>query len=186
MNKSIKYIGIAFGILILGILYFVFLHKSDLRTDIVKSEPQPIEGRALLMRMAAAHNITQWDSVSTYTAIFQDEFFGSIGEQSHPFPSSQQEMVLDYIPKSYNGRISFPDGNSWGLQSWKTYIKQKGGQPVLKQDKEIYFWVPTYQYFIEFPLRIQTATAVSYAGDYAKVSSVLGTNTSLNAILINI
>ena len=165
MKKALKYIGIGFGILLLAILYFVFLHKADLRTEIVKNDPQPIEGRALLMKMAAAHNIALWDSVTTYTVVFQDEFFGTMGQNSHPFPSSQQEMVLDFIPNSYNGRISFPEGNSWGIQSWKTYIKQKGGQPTLKEDKDIYFWIPTYQYFIELPLRIQTATAVSYAGE---------------------
>jgi len=165
MKKIFKYISVILGILLLGLIYFVYLHKTDLQTDVVKNNPQPIEGRALLMKMGAAHKIAQWDSVSTYTVVFQDEFFGTIGERSHPFPYHQQEMILDYIPNSYNGRISFPEGNSWGIQSWKTYIKQKGGQPVRTDDKDIYFWVPTYQYFIEFPLRIQKATAVSFAGE---------------------
>lgn len=165
MKLFLKIIASVVGILILAMLYFLLIHKSDLRTDLVKNDPQPIDGRALLMKMGTAHNIAKWDSVSTYTVIFQDEFFGTIGQQSHPFPSSQQEMVLDYIPNSFNGRMSFDDGMTWGVQSWNTYIRQKSGKPVLKEDKDIEFWVPTYQYFIEFPMRIQSATAISAAGE---------------------
>ena len=35
---------------------------------------------------------------------------------------------------------------------------------VFEKHKDAYFWTPTYQYFIEFPMRIQEANAVSYAG----------------------
>jgi len=165
MKSFLKIIGAIVGIIILAMLYFVLIHKSDIRTDLVKEDLDPIQGRAMLMKMGTAHNIAKWDSVSTYTVIFQDEFFGKMGQRSHPFPSNQQEMVLDYIPNSFNGRMSFDDGMTWGIQSWNTYIRQKSGEPVKKEDKEIEFWVPTYQYFIEFPLRIQSATAVTYAGE---------------------
>jgi len=164
MKKALKYIGILLGVFVLGLLYFLLIHQSDLRTELVKKDPQPIEGRALMMKMGEAHNISAWDSINTYTVIFQDEFFGTMGANSHPYPTAQMEAVLDYIPNTYNGRISFTDGSAWGIQAWKTYIRQPGGAPVFTEHKDAYFWIPTYQYFLELPMRIQTATVVSYAG----------------------
>ncbi|MBT8219180.1 MAG: hypothetical protein KJP00_05130 [Bacteroidia bacterium] len=165
MKKSVKYISIILGVIILGLIYFMFVYKSDLRTDQVKKDPQPIEGRALLMKMGKAHGIENWDSIATYTVAFQDEFFGRMGKNAHPFPSSQMEMILDYIPNTFNGRLSFDDGTQWGLQAWKPYLRQRGGNPVFKKDDDISFWIPTYQYFMELPLRLQSATAVAYAGE---------------------
>jgi len=56
------------------------------------------------------------------------------------------------------------NGKTWGLQSWKTYTQDNNNQPVFDKHKKAAFWVPTYQYFIELPARIQNATIISYAG----------------------
>lgn len=164
MKSFLKIFGLVIGCLALIAFYFFVVHLSDLRTDTVKDNPDPIGGRALLLKMGAAHNIAAWDSVDTYTVAFEDDFYGMVGENGHPFPQHDMEMILDYIPDSNDGRMSFTDGVIWGVQSWNTYIRQAAGEPVKKSDDDIKFWVPTYQYFLEFPMRIQTATAVTVAG----------------------
>ena len=57
------------------------------------------------------------------------------------------------------------NGKTWGIQSWNTYEFNESGIAEFQKNKDTYFWLPTYQYFIEFPLRIQEATAVNYAGE---------------------
>jgi hypothetical protein len=122
----------------------------------------------LIADMAKAHNIGAWDSISTYRASFDDEFYGLVGKNGNPFPGNKGIFDLDYIPGSFDGRLTFTEGEikgeTWGIQSWKTYTSKNGSTPIFQQHNDAYFWLPTYQYFIEFPLRIQEATAFSYAG----------------------
>ncbi len=48
---------------------------------------------------------------------------------------------------------------SWcSVEAWSVRERR------FKRDKDIEFWLPTYQYFIELPIRIQKATFVSFAG----------------------
>jgi|AntRauTorckE5430_2_1112549.scaffolds.fasta_scaffold03059_3 hypothetical protein len=50
-------------------------------------------------------------------------------------------------------------GKIRGAQSWKTCASESGSTPLFKQDNDVYFWLPTHQYFIAFPLRIQETNA---------------------------
>ena len=47
------------------------------------------------------------------------------------------------------------------------FINSKG-EPENMKKKDIRFWLPTYQYFIELPFRIIEADAVSYLGSTRK------------------
>jgi hypothetical protein len=145
-----------------------FFHLADLRTETAKNSTNDQKARELIALMAEAHNISAWDSISTYRASFDDEFYGLVGKNGNPFPNNKGVFDLEYIPGSFDGRMVFTEGEykgkTWGIQSWKTYTSENGNMPVFKQNNDIYFWLPTYQYFIEFPLRIQEATAFTYAG----------------------
>lgn len=145
-----------------------FFHLADLRTETAKNGTDDQKARELIALMAEAHNISAWDSISTYRASFDDEFYGLVGKNGNPFPNNKGVFDLEYIPGSFDGRMVFTEGEykgkTWGIQSWKTYTSENGNMPVFKQNNDIYFWLPTYQYFIEFPLRIQEATAFTYAG----------------------
>lgn len=145
-----------------------FFHLADLRTEVAKQGGNEDKARALIADMAKAHNIGAWDSISTYRASFDDEFYGLVGKNGNPFPGNKGIFDLEYIPGSFDGRLTFTEGEfkgeTWGIQSWKTYTSKNGSAPIFQQHNDAYFWLPTYQYFIEFPLRIQEATAFSYAG----------------------
>ena len=158
-------------LLLLGILAFVgvyFFGTTDLRTTTAKNNPDEAKAKQLLKDMAAAHQIQYWDSLTTYSVTYGEEFFGSIGQSSHPFPEHKNQFKLSYIPNTYDGRLEFLKGPSkgdvWGIQSWNTYLSDASNVNKFQNDQNVFFWVPTYQYFIEFPLRIQNADALAYAG----------------------
>ncbi len=142
---------------------------ADLRTASVKTDPDTERAKLLLKKVGIAHGIQYWDSIQTYDVKFQDEFFGFFGKQGHPFSEHKMNFKLQYIPKTYSGRMIFENGKKkdhiWGIQSWNTYTKKPTEDIVFKKNKDIKFWLPTYQYFIEFPLRIQNANSLAYAGE---------------------
>jgi len=87
--------------------------------------------------MGKAHQIDKWNDIETYNVIFEDEFYGFLGKRSHGFQEQKITFSLNYIPKTFDG---------------------------LKESKNMKFYIPTYQYFIEFPIRIQEATSIDYIG----------------------
>lgn len=155
-------------ILLLVILYKIFA-VADLRTDTAKNAINETKAKQLISDMGKAHGIENWQNVKTYSVNFEDEFFGFLGSKSHAYGADKVNMTLNYIPDSFDGRIDFTSnplkGESWGIQSWETYIKKGDGIINFKDDSNITFWLPTYQYFMEFPMRIQKATAFNYAGE---------------------
>lgn len=167
-----KGISVFVGLLVALSGVFLFVQGcmiSDIRTPEVKANWDEVRGRALLQEAFEAHGCARWDSLETYEVRFHDQFYGFLGKNGNPYPDDKADLILQYIPKTYNGRAQFMEGplkgKVWGLQSWKTYIESPDGTRTWKPDKDIEFWLPTYQYFIELPARIGKATVVSYAGE---------------------
>ena len=146
----------------------LFLGLTDLRSDDIQYTTSDEKARQLLTEMGEAHGISAWDDIETYQATFGDEFYGLMGKNSHPFKEQKMEFLLDYISQTSNGQMEIKTGKEkglrWGIQSGQTY-KLNGKDAVVKKNKAMKFWIPTYQYFIEFPNRIQEATAVAYGGE---------------------
>ncbi len=154
-----------------SILVFFLLASckiADLRTPEVEKTTNAAKGQVLLEAAAKAHGSDKWTQFKTYEVAFQDLFFGFLGKNGNPFPGNEAHLKLQYIPGTFDGRATFTKGKKedtiWGIQSWHTY-KQKHEEDIkFEMDKDIYFWLPTYQYFIEFPARITEASIVRYAG----------------------
>lgn len=167
MKKSVKFIISLFSLIIIIGLFFYF-KLSDLRPE-GYTYPNDIEkAKQLLEAMGKAHQIEKWNDIETYNVIFEDEFYGFLGKKTHAFQEQKIELSLNYIPKTFDGQLKILSGkeknNIWGMQSWKTYKLDKKGKPIVKEHKNIKFYIPTYQYFIEFPSRIQEATSIDYIG----------------------
>lgn len=158
-------------IIVCGIFLGLTACLSDLRTKTLKEGNLQVDkGRELLVKAGETHHIKKWKDISTYSVIFEDQFHGLIGKIASPFKENPVKLQLDYVPSTFEGRLRFLEGkqkeNIWGIQHWKTYTREhERADAIFKKDKKAQFWVPTYQYFIEFPARIQEATAVSYAGE---------------------
>ena len=147
-----------------------FNKVADLRTERAMQNQGADKAKALLKEMALAHGSRAWQSIETYSIDFEDEFYGFIGKNGHPFKDNKLSAKLDYIPYSFDGQLTFKEGKlkdqTWGIQSGKTYTQSPAQALDWDTDKDIKFWLPTYQYFTEFPLRIQNADALAYAGEH--------------------
>lgn len=167
MKRSIK-IVVLLLLLLLIIGGVNFFKLSDLSPDGYSYPNDPVKAQQLLSAMGEAHNISAWDSIGTYHVDFTEEFYGFLGKQAHAFKEQKMNFSLDYNPHNYDGRMEIASGADkgkiWGIQSWQTYYIDEQGNAIAKDDKEMTFWIPTYQYFIELPKRIQEASVVDYVG----------------------
>ena len=161
-----KFIFIAICLLIFAGCVNVF-KLSDLRSDNLLENNEKEKAKQLMIEMGIAHGIDNWKDIITYTVNFEDEFYGFIGQQGNPFKNKKTSLSLSYIPKTANGQIEILSGRErgtiWGIQDNQAYTIWDD-ELMTTVDDDIRFWVPTYQYFIEFPNRIQEATSISYVG----------------------
>ncbi len=85
-----------------------------------------------------------------------------------PWPESGQRVRLSWQVGTDNARLEFIGGERagevWGIQNWVTYTAREGALQF-KPDKDIAFWLPTMQYFLEAPFRLTSADVLFYAGD---------------------
>lgn len=167
MKKVLKYISILFLLLIVVGCVNIF-QLSDITPDNVKFPNDENKARTLLKEMGDAHGITYWDSIETYNVKYRDEFYGFLGKQSHPFKEQNMLFSLSFIPKTFNGQMEIATGKEkgtiWGIQEGQTYRLDDSSKVVIDNNKDIKFWIPTYQYFVELPSRIQEVTAADYIG----------------------
>jgi len=171
MKVNVKSISLQ---LLLSVLLVVvmssclFLKTSDLQTAASKENANIATAQDLMAKMGQAHGMENWTTFDSYTATLTDEFFGFIGKKGNPFQEDKVEIAVSYIPNSYDGQLEILSGEGkntvWGMQSWKTYEKNTEGEIEFLENEDAFFWIPTYQYFLEFPLRIQKADAMAYAG----------------------
>ncbi len=161
---------------VLGITVFLLItgcvnifKVADLRESKENPFSDQDKAKRLMEEMGEAHRIEKWDSMLTYNIVFGDEFYGFIGKQAHPFKEQKMTFSMNYIPKSFDGQMEIISGKEkgtvWGMDAWETYFKNDEGKFEWKRNKDMTFWIPTYQYFIEFPSRIQEATTVDYLGE---------------------
>jgi len=167
MKKSISLFLCILSILLLSGCVNVF-KLADLKPDGYNFPNNKEKAQQLMKDMGAAHRIHMWDSLETYAVTFEDEFYGFFGKLSNPFKEQKIELYLNYIPHTSDGQLKILTGKEqgavWGVQSLETYTKNETGQIIKEKNKNLNFWIPVFQYFIEFPSRIQDASSVDYIG----------------------
>lgn len=142
--------------------------KTDLTTQYVKQKEITNSdeqlGRKILVETQKEVNIKQLLNYKNYKVKFNDCFYGFSGKLANPYKIN----VLLLKPKTFNGQLKFTSGKEegkiYGIENNQTYELIDHHQ-VFKKDKRTKFWLPTYQYFIEFPLRILEADRITYAGE---------------------
>lgn len=155
-------------LVLLGVIRYFTL--SDLRSayDVPANDPEKVE--SLLSAMARAHQTQRWGSLNSYQVDFSEEFYGLVGKMGNPFPEDYSLITLKYLPGKYTGQLEITNGQgqepTWGIYNGKTYTLDGSGKIVPEEDATVQFWLPTYQYFIEFPWRIQEATSFQYMGKH--------------------
>lgn len=150
------------------VVLFFSCKITDLRPDGYAYANDIARAKQLIEEMGKAHQIDNWNNLETYNIIFEGEFYGFLGKRSNPFKEQKIEVSLNYIPNTNDGQLKILSGKEkneiWGIQSGQTYYLDEKGKPIIKENKDMKFHIPTYQYFIEFPRRIQEATSIDYLG----------------------
>lgn len=163
---------ILFGLLIIftfigAVKYFTL---SDLRSGYEIPANNPEKVKSLLASMAMTHQTHLWENLETYEVTFSEAFYGFIGTIGNPFADNQTTLSLKYVPSRNTGQLTFlsgaDQGLTWGIQNGQSYKMTKDNQVTIDDDVNIQFWLPTYQYFIEFAWRIQEATSFLYMGTH--------------------
>ncbi|MCI4669820.1 MAG: hypothetical protein MRZ79_16920 [Bacteroidia bacterium] len=153
-----------FFLIAASLLFLSSCKMADLSNEETKSNTNA-QAKAILEAAAKAHGVEKWNSVSTYEVSFKDEFYGAMGNFASPYKGGSVSLRLQYIPKQADAKLTFTEGKSkgevWGLSQGITY---KGDMSSGKEAKDATFWLPTYQYFIEFPARILEAEIFRLAG----------------------
>ena len=93
-----------------------------------------------------------------------------MGRFAKPWQQMNQKIQLDMLNNSFTSRCTLLDGEQkgdiWGIQSWATYKRTgKNTSVIWEEDDNIEFYLPTLQYFIEFPFRIFSAEIIADAGE---------------------
>ncbi len=167
MKKVLLFILSILSLTMLVGLFF-YLKLSDLRPERYVYPNDIKKAKQLLEAMGQAHQIDKWNDIETYNVLLEDEFYGFLGKKTHAFQEQKIRFSLSYIPKTYDGQLKTLSGKEknsvWGIQSGKTYLLDEKGNTIIKENKNMKFYIPTYQYFIEFPNRILEATTIDYLG----------------------
>jgi len=161
------------------IISFLFLMSflftsclTDLRTDFVKlnevNATQNKKGRQILESVLQQDNMAILKTVNSYSVDFSDTFLNLKGAIANPYKSKETKFKLNYTPNTFNGKMTILSGKEKGKEF--SYIngethELKGVVFEPKKNKRTEFWLPTYQYFIEFPMRILNADKITYAGE---------------------
>ena len=142
---------------------------ADIRpNDLKNKEAASYElGKKLLEDSYKTMGYDKLKKYETYSIELEEQYYG-IGKLINKFGVNPVQLNIDYIPGNFIGKATVKNGRKKGYQYFHNngvtaYKTLKGKEK--KNHKIARKWVPTHQYFLEFPLRIQEATAIAYAGD---------------------
>ncbi len=168
-------VGGQFLLLPLFCLFLSACSLTDLRTDFIKNAENPQQlsqqGRAILRAMEQSYGGREnWKRKKNIDIIFRDAWPGFVGENFFmPWFKSEELLQLSWQVGSDNSRLRFLEGPhkdlEWGIQNWVTYTKEPQQKINFKQDADIHFNLPTFQFFFESPFRLTNTDVASYAGE---------------------
>lgn len=143
----------------------------DIRPDTVKREITPEatrEARRLLALLAARYGgLEQYRQRRVTQVEYTDEWASGIMRRLASPWQTGERLRFTFANGTDNSRLDFlsgpRQGQSWGIQQWQTYTVS-GGQRTFAANKDIKFWLPTVEYFLEMPFRIGEAEIAVHAG----------------------
>ncbi|MCB1173288.1 MAG: hypothetical protein KDK39_06985 [Leptospiraceae bacterium] len=128
------------------------------------------QGAALMRQLEQHYGGRQLWKRQAYTVLeFRDDWPGWLERKLIvPWPDNAPLMRLTIQNGSFNSRLQFLEGRwqnrTWGIQNWATYLEEAGQSPEFQPNADIKFWLPTFQYFLEAPLRLGEAEYLLHIG----------------------
>jgi len=145
---------------------------ADLRPESLKetgvTEALETKGRALLAGASHFHGMDKLEGHQTYELILEDRYADTfIMQWMKPWPDDHRWMRLQFAIDGPAARVAFldgaPKGETWGYTGENTYRHTSRGIEV-GTVPHMADRLPILKYLYEFPLRIQEAEIVAYAG----------------------
>jgi len=166
MIRNAKLFGITIGVIFLftGCRSNLLLTRQDtfVTADIQK-------GKTILDAVANEYGYQNFQNFDTYTAHVTIEATSFLGKIGHSFKDNPTEITFTAIPEKVGGELRIIDGKQkgevWGYQQNIAYKKNQQGDISFRKYKKIAFQVPTIQYLIELPMRINTADKITFLKD---------------------
>lgn len=171
-RKRLGFIGLGLGLVLLVVAAVQALSLRDIRPPGVQGELSAgsvREARRLLTALVARYGgSAAWRRQAVTQVEYTDEWASPIMRRLGSPWREGERMRLTFTNGSENARLDFlagpRQGTSWGIQQWMTY-ELRSGQRQFVASKDIKFWLPTLQYFLELPFRIGEADLVAHAGE---------------------
>ncbi len=158
-------------LILVGGVAMKYLYVVDIRPDsLVADSPGAREtGAKRLEALAEAHGASAWQEYQVMEVTFEDAWHGELMKRfMMHWEESPQALRGHFLRGAWTGQLELLSGprkgDRWGIQSWKTWTAKAGEEPVFEEDTTVEFVVPTTQYFLELPLRMESATVALEAG----------------------
>lgn len=153
------------------IFIFSFLLSSclsDLRPKTLEADVSSKEAADLLLKASYQHGYKFWVQNPNYSCVIQDNYYGIIGKIANPLKGNVALFNASFNIEKREGVLAFTDEEKietkWIYKNGMPFLNDETSIPKGRKAKEIKFWVPTYQYFIEFPYKIVEADAIEFIG----------------------
>lgn len=156
---------------LMGFIAWTAIVPADIRPRSVRGPIDPTtetEARRLLGLLANRYGgLEQYRTLMATRVEYTDAWASSIMRRVGSPWNEGERLRLTFANGTDNSRLDFLTGpragRSWGIQHWQTYEVQ-GGQRIFRESKDIKFWLPTVEYFLEMPFRIGEAGIVAHVG----------------------
>jgi hypothetical protein len=147
------------------------MFPCDIRPNAVKREvtaDSTREARRLLALLGARYGGLDRYRLHRVTQVeYTDEWASGLMRRFGTPWQPGERLRFTFANGTDNSRLDFLSGpragQSWGIQQWQTYVVRTG-QRTFAANKDIKFWLPTIEYFIEMPFRIGDAQIAAHAG----------------------
>ncbi len=149
--------------------YVADIRPTGLRKGTI-TDSAAAKGKELLASAASVHGVEKWNLRGSLEISAIDDWLHWMGRAFiNPFPNARQEIRLQLLLGTWTSRLELLDPSGltevWGIQAWRTYRSQVGQSPVFRSDEAIRFFLPTFQWWVEFPFRISSATVIAALSD---------------------
>ena len=141
------------------------------KVDIAQSVDQ-IKGRQILNAYVIENGYDKFSSVETYQVKAREHWKGMMGNMGNPWPEKNLSYVMKFVPdlNEFTNQIKLSsekkNGDVWGMKKTlsSVYYQKKGAErKPIKEGKES-FMLANYQWWIEFPYRLNQLENVTFAG----------------------
>lgn len=144
------------------------LHKEDTAKAVDK-----IKGKQILNAYVKKNGYDKFASVNTYQVTAHEEWKGMMGKMGNPWPENCSTYLMKFVP-DVNEFITKAEltsdknkGDIWGTKGTlsSVYYKKFGEASKGIKEGKMSFMLANYQWWMEFPYRLNELENVTYAGE---------------------